>query len=72
MHFRALKKIVAIFSLRLFLSLKGVKKMQKPTIIIKNDLDLSLISNEFIVAMLNLILEEKEQGNGLHQDENLL
>ena len=46
--------------------------MQKPTIIIKNDLDLSLISNEFIVAMLNLILEEKEQGNGLHQDENLL
>ncbi len=42
--------------------------MQKPTIVIKNDLDLSLINNEFIVAMLNLILEEKEQGNGLHQN----
>jgi len=42
--------------------------MQKPTIVIKNDLDLSLINNEFIVAMLNLILEEKEQANGLHQD----
>jgi len=68
LHFRALKKILAKFSLRLFLSLKGVKKMQKPTIVIKNDLDLSLINNEFIVAMLNLILEEKEQANGLHQD----
>lgn len=42
--------------------------MQKPTIVIKNDLDLSLINNEFIVAMLNLILEEKEQENGLHQN----
>ena len=46
--------------------------MQKPTIVIKNDLDLSLINNEFIVAMLNLILKEKEKENGLHQDENLL
>lgn len=42
--------------------------MQKPTIVIKNDLDLSLINNEFIVAMLNLILEEKEKENGLHQN----
>ena len=42
--------------------------MQKPTIVIKNDLDLSLINNEFIVAMLNLILEEKEKANGLHQN----
>ena len=42
--------------------------MQKPTIVIKNDLDLSLISNEFIVAMLNLILKDKEQSNGLHQN----
>lgn len=42
--------------------------MQKPTIVIKNDLDLSLINNEFIVAMLNLILKDKEQENGLHQD----
>ena len=46
--------------------------MQKPTIVIKNDLDLSLINNEFIVAMLNLILKDKEQENELHQDENLL
>ena len=42
--------------------------MQKPTIVIKNDLDLSLINNEFIVAMLNLILQDKEESNGLHQD----
>ena len=28
---------------------------------IKNDLDLSLIDHEFVVAMLNLILEEKEK-----------
>ena len=42
--------------------------MQKPTIVIKNDLDLSLINNEFIVSMLNLILEEKEKENGLHQN----
>ena len=42
--------------------------MQKPTIVIKNDLDLSLINNEFIVAMLNLILKDKEQENGLHQN----
>ena len=42
--------------------------MQKPTIVIKNDLDLSLINNEFIVAMLDLILKDKEQSNGLHQN----
>ena len=42
--------------------------MQKPTIVIKNDLDLSLINNEFIVAMLNLILKDKEQENELHQN----
>lgn len=42
--------------------------MQKPTIVIKNDLDLSLINNEFIMAMLDLILKDKEQSNGLHQD----
>ena len=68
MHLWALKKILAKFSLRLFLSLKGVKKMQEPTIVIKNDLDLSLIDHEFIVEMLNLILDEKEQENGLHQN----
>ena len=28
---------------------------------IKNDLDLGLIDHEFVVAMLNLILEEKEK-----------
>ena len=42
--------------------------MQKPTIVIKNDLDLSLINNEFIMAMLDIILKDKEQSNGLHQD----
>ena len=42
--------------------------MQKPIIVIKNDLDLSLINNEFIMAMLDLILKDKEQSNGLHQD----
>lgn len=39
--------------------------MQKTTNEIKNVLDLSLIDHEFIVAMLNLILEEKEKQNGL-------
>lgn len=34
----------------------------------KNVLDLSLIDHEFIVAMLNLILQDKEESNGLHQD----
>lgn len=68
MHFRALKKILAKFSLRLFLSLEGVKKMQKPKIVIKNDVDLSLIDHAFIMAMLDLILKDKEQSNGLHQD----
>ena len=38
--------------------------MQKTTNEIKNVLDLSLIDHEFIVAMLNLILEEKEKQNG--------
>lgn len=42
--------------------------MQKQKIEIKNDLDLSLIDHEFIVAMLNLILKDKEQENGLHQN----
>ena len=42
--------------------------MQEPKIVIKNDVDLSLIDHEFIVEMLNLILEEKEQENGLHQN----
>ena len=42
--------------------------MQKPTIVINNDLDLSLINNEFIMAMLDLILKDKEQSNGLHQN----
>ncbi len=56
------------FSLRLFLSLKGVKKMQEPKIVIKNDVDLSLIDHEFIMAMLDLILKDKEQENGLHQN----
>lgn len=32
---------------------------------IKNVLDLSLIDHEFIVAMLDLILEELEKQNGL-------
>ena len=35
---------------------------------IKNVLDLSLIDHEFIVAMLNLILEEKEKQNGLQRN----
>ena len=68
MHLWALKKILAKFSLRLFLSLKGVKKMQEPKIVIKNDVDLSLIDHEFIMAMLDLILKDKEQENGLHQN----
>lgn len=49
-------------------SKKGVKKMQKTTNEIKNVLDLSLIDHEFIVAMLNLILEEKEKQNGLSRN----
>lgn len=47
---------------------KGVKKMQKTTNEIKNVLDLSLIDHEFIIAMLNLILEEKEKQNGLSRN----
>lgn len=39
--------------------------MQKTTNEIKNVLDLSLIDHEFIVAMLDLILEELEKQNGL-------
>lgn len=39
--------------------------MQKKTNEIKNVLDLSLIDHEFIVAMLDLILEELEKQNGL-------
>lgn len=39
--------------------------MQKSTNEIKNVLDLSLIDHEFIVAMLDLILEELEKQNGL-------
>ena len=35
---------------------------------IKNVLDLSLIDHEFIVAMLNLILEAKEQENELSKN----
>ena len=42
--------------------------MQKTTNEIKNVLDLSLINHEFIVAMLNLILEEKEKQNGLQRN----
>ena len=42
--------------------------MQETTDEVKNVLDLSLIDHEFIVEMLNLILEEKEQENGLHQN----
>ena len=42
--------------------------MQKTTNEIKNVLDLSLIDHEFIVAMLNLILEEKEKKNGLQRN----
>ena len=42
--------------------------MQKSTNEIKNVLDLSLIDHEFIVAMLNLILEEKEKQNGLQRN----
>lgn len=42
--------------------------MQKTTNEIKNVLDLSLIDHEFIVAMLNLILEEKENQNGLSRN----
>lgn len=42
--------------------------MKKTTNEIKNVLDLSLIDHEFIVAMLNLILEEKEKQNGLSRN----
>lgn len=42
--------------------------MQKTTDEIKNVLDLSLIDHEFIVAILNLILEEKEKQNGLQRN----
>ena len=42
--------------------------MQKTTNEIKNVLDLSLIDHEFIVAMLNLILEEKEKQNGIRKN----
>lgn len=43
--------------------------MQETTDEVKNVLDLSLIDHEFIVEMLNLILEEKEkEENGLHQN----
>ena len=42
--------------------------MQKTTNEIKNVLDLSLIDHEFIVAMLNLIREEKEKQNGLSRN----
>lgn len=42
--------------------------MQKTTNKIKNVLDLLLIDHEFIVAMLNLILEEKEKQNGLQRN----
>ncbi len=42
--------------------------MQKTTNEIKNVLDLSLIDHEFIVAMLNLILKEKEKQNGLSRN----
>ena len=42
--------------------------MQKTTKEIKNVLDLSLIDHEFIVVMLNLILEEKEKQNGLQRN----
>ena len=42
--------------------------MQETTDEVKNVLDLSLIDHEFIVAMLNLILKDKEQENGLHQN----
>ena len=42
--------------------------MQKTTNEIKNVLDLSLIDHEFIVAMLDLILEELERQNGLQRN----
>lgn len=42
--------------------------MQETKIVIKNDVDLSLIDHEFIMAMLDLILKDKEQENGLHQN----
>lgn len=42
--------------------------MQKTTNEIKNVLDLSLIDHEFIVVMLNLVLEEKEKQNGLQRN----
>ena len=45
--------------------------MQKTTNEIKNVLDLSLIDHEFIVAMLNLILEEKEKQNGLQRNSSI-
>ena len=38
---------------------------------IKNVLDLSLIDDSFILAMLNLIKEHKEKQNGLSKNKNL-
>ena len=42
--------------------------MKKTTNEIKNVLDLSLIDHEFIVAILDLILEELEKQNGLQRN----
>jgi len=35
---------------------------------IENVLDLSLVDHEFVVAMLNLILEQKEEENGISRN----
>lgn len=45
--------------------------MQKTTNEIKNVLDLSLIDHEFIVAILDLILEELEKQNGLQRNQSI-
>ena len=42
--------------------------MQKTTNEIKNVLDVSLSDHEFIVAILDLILEELEKQNGLQRN----
>ena len=38
---------------------------------IKNVLDLSLIDDSFVLAMLNLIKKYKEKQNGLSKNKNL-
>lgn len=49
---------------------KGVKKMNELKIELTNELDLTLLDNEFLVAMLNQIMlyKKSEVQNGLSQN----